>query len=141
MQERRQLLCGSELGFQMFPPGRIRVQLVFHDGGRDAFLHHLDQLLAAGLHAFDLTCRSREAGAVLHPEPIHLASEFFAELLEELLIQELLLERLQNSPLDLVTPDGEAVVTGTLFASTEACEPIPAGHDEPSAADAAFRKA
>jgi hypothetical protein len=30
MQEGRRLLCGGELGFQMFPPGSIRVQLVFH---------------------------------------------------------------------------------------------------------------
>ena len=38
--------------------------------------------------------------------------------------QELLLERLQNSRLDLVTPDGEAVVAGAFLASTEACETV-----------------
>jgi hypothetical protein len=31
MQERGRLLRGSELGFQLLPPGSIRVQLVFHD--------------------------------------------------------------------------------------------------------------
>jgi hypothetical protein len=31
MQERRRFLGGSELGFQLFPPRSIRVQLLFHD--------------------------------------------------------------------------------------------------------------
>jgi hypothetical protein len=59
---------------------------------------------------------------------------------EELLIQELVFERFQNPRLDLVTPDGEPVVAGAFVSSAEACEPIAAGHDEPSAADAAFRE-
>jgi hypothetical protein len=140
MQEWGRLLRGSKLAFQLFPPGGIRVQLVFHHGRRHAFHDHLDQLFAAGLDAFDLTLDSRVAGAMLHPQTVHLARELFTELLEQFLAQELLLERRQNSCLDLVTPDGEAVVARAFLAGTEACEPIAAGHDVPSAADAALRQ-
>ena len=65
---------------------------------------------------------------MLHSKPVHLASEFVAELFEELLVQELFLERLQDPRLDLVAPDGEVVVAGTLLASAKTCEPIAAGH-------------
>src|SRR5712691_3204635 len=77
---------------------------------------------------------------MLYPQPVDLARELFAELLEELLMQELLFERFQNPRLDLITPDGEPIVAGAFLTSAEACEPIAAGHDEPSAADAAFRQ-
>jgi hypothetical protein len=50
MQERRRLLRRGYLGFQLFAFRRIRVQLVLHDRRRHAFHHHLDQLLAPGLH-------------------------------------------------------------------------------------------
>src|SRR6266542_3536718 len=77
---------------------------------------------------------------MLHSQPVHFAREFFAELLKQVLAQELLLERVQNSRLDLVTPDGEVVVAGALLASAEACETVAARHDEPSTADAALRQ-
>jgi hypothetical protein len=76
---------------------------------------------------------------VLHSQPVHLARELFAKLIKQILAEELLLERLQNSRLDLVAPDGEAVVASALLAGTEACEPIAAGHYESSAAAAALR--
>jgi hypothetical protein len=72
---------------------------------------------------------------MLHPQPVHLARELFTELLEQFLAQELLLERLENSRLDLVTPDGETVVAGAFLAGAEACESIAAGDDEPSASE------
>ncbi|HEY0875841.1 MAG TPA: hypothetical protein VGD94_20365 [Vicinamibacterales bacterium] len=77
---------------------------------------------------------------MLHAQPVHLARELFAELVEQILAQELLLERHENSRLDLVAPDGEAVFAGALLAGTEAREPIAAGHDEASAAEAALRE-
>jgi hypothetical protein len=141
MQDGRRLLRGSELGFQLCLSGRIRVQLVLHDGGRHAFHHHLAQLLTPGLNAFDLTLGSREAGAVLHPQPVHLARDSSQNSSNRSWRRSFLLKHLEHSRLDLVTPDGEAVVAGAFFARTEACDPIPAGHDEPSAADAALRQA
>jgi hypothetical protein len=55
--------------------------------GRHVFHHHLDQLLAAGLNAFDLTLRSRETGSMLHSQPVHLARELFTELVKQILAQ------------------------------------------------------
>jgi hypothetical protein len=77
---------------------------------------------------------------VLHPEPVHLTRELFAELVEQVLTQELLLKDLQDACLDLITPDGQAVVAGPLLARAEACEPIPAGHDETGATHVALRQ-
>ena len=77
---------------------------------------------------------------MLHPQPVHLARELFAELVKQVLAQELLLERRQNSRLDLVTPDGEVVVAGAFLTSSEACETVAAGHDESGTADAALRQ-
>src|SRR5690606_16023475 len=70
----------------------------------------------------------------------HLTRELFAELVEQVLTQELLLECLQNACLDLVTPDGQAVVARALVAGAETCEAVPAGHDEAGATHAALRQ-
>ena len=42
---------------------------------------------------------------MLHSQPVHLARELLAELVKQILAQELLLERLENSRLNLVAPD------------------------------------
>src|SRR5690606_36618444 len=42
--------------------------------------------------------------------------------------------------LDLVTPDGQAVVARALVAGAETCEAVPAGHDEAGATHAALRQ-
>ena len=82
----------------------------------------------------------REAVAVLHPKPVHLAREFVAELLEELLVQEVLLESLEDPRFNFVSSDGEVVAARALLASAEACDTVPAGHDETGAAYAALRQ-
>ena len=69
--------------------------------------------------------------AVLHPKPVHLARELVAELLEELLVQELLLESLEDPRFNFVPSDGEVVAARALLASAEACETVAASHDEP----------
>ena len=76
---------GSKLRFQLFTPGRVRIQLVLHDRRRHTVHHHLDQLLATGLDPFDLTLGGREPRAVLHPEAVHLARELLTKLVEEIL--------------------------------------------------------
>ena len=73
-------------------------------------------------------------------QAVHFTRELFAKLVEQVPLQQLLFERLQDSRLDLVTPDGEVVVAGAFLASAEACETVAAGHDEPGTADAAFRQ-
>src|SRR5690606_29646794 len=140
VQERWRLLGGGELRLELFPPGRIRVQLVLHYRRGDALHHHLDQPLAASVEPFDLARRSRQARAMFHPEPVHLARELLAELVEQVLAQELLLEGLQDARFDLVAPDGQAVIARPLLASAETCEAIPAGHEESRATHAALRQ-
>ena len=140
MQQRRRLVGGGELGLQLLTPSGVRIHLVAHFRRRDAVHHHLDQLLPPDLDALDLALGCREAGAVLHPKPVHLASEFVAEFLEELLVQELLLESLENPRFNFVSSDGEVVAARALLASAEAGETVAAGHDEAGAAHAALRQ-
>ena len=61
---------------------------------------------------------------MLHPEPVHLARELLAELLEEFLAQQLLLQRLQHARFNLVAADGQMVVAPPLVAGAEAPEPV-----------------
>jgi hypothetical protein len=59
----------------------------FTSEGANATHDHLDKLLAAGCNLIDLALSGREARSVLHAEPIHLAHELVAELLEEILAE------------------------------------------------------
>jgi hypothetical protein len=59
---------------------------------------------------------------VFATQAIHFTREFFAELVEEFMVQELLFERLQHPRLDLVTPDSQVITARALLTSTEACE-------------------
>src|SRR5687768_6756388 len=77
---------------------------------------------------------------MLHSQPVHLASELVAELLEELLVQELLLESLDDPRFNFVSSDREVVAARALLASAEACETVAAGHNEAGAAHAALRQ-
>ncbi len=61
---------------------------------------------------------------MLHVEPVHLARELLAELLEEVLTQEFLLQRVQDTRLHFVAPDGQVVLARPLVTGTEAGEAI-----------------
>jgi hypothetical protein len=78
---------------------------------------------------------------VLHPKPVHLAREFIAEFLEEILLKQPLPQRAEHTGFDFVAPDGQVVVAPALVPCAEASETILARHDESSAADAALRQA
>ena len=140
MQQRGRLVGGDEFGLQCLTPSGVRIHLVAHFRRRDAVHHHLDQLLAPDLDALNLARGCREAGAVFHPKPVHLASELGAELLEQLLVQQLVLESLEDSGFYLVAPDSETVTAGALLTSAEARETVATGHDEAGAAHAALRQ-
>src|SRR6267142_3875247 len=77
---------------------------------------------------------------MFHPESVHLAGELLAELVEEFLVQELLLQRLEHARFHLVAADGQMVVAASLVACTEASEAVLARHDESGAADSALRQ-
>ena len=78
---------------------------------------------------------------MLHPKPVHLAGELVAELLEQVLTQQLLLQRLEHARFHFFTTDSQVVVAASLVARAKASEPVPASHDESGAADAALRQA
>ena len=61
---------------------------------------------------------------MLHAEPIHLARELVAELLKEILTQQLVLQCSQDASFDFIAPDGQMVVASSLIASAEAREPV-----------------
>jgi hypothetical protein len=86
-----------------------------------SYVNPMQRLRSWGLDAYDFTLGSREARAVLPSQPVHVARELFAELVEQVLTQELLLERLENSRLHHVTPDGQAITASGFLASAEAC--------------------
>jgi hypothetical protein len=44
---------------------------------------------------------------VFHPEPVHPAGELVAELFEQILTQQLVLQRSERARFNLVAPDGE----------------------------------
>src|SRR5688500_16413685 len=77
---------------------------------------------------------------MLHPEPVHLARELVAELLEQVLSQQLLLQRPQHARLDFVPADRKLVRARPLVASAAAAEATRGTHDESGSADAAFRQ-
>jgi hypothetical protein len=102
--------------------------------------HQVQELLDPRADPLDLAFSGGQADAALHPEPVHLASELVAELFEQILLKQLLLERVEHSRFNLVAPNGQVVVAPSLVTSTEASEPVLARHDESSAADAALRQ-
>ena len=64
----------------------------------------------------DLALGGRQTGAVLHSKPVRLARELVAELLEEFLVQELILQRAQHARFNFVAADGQVVVATALVA-------------------------
>ena len=61
---------------------------------------------------------------MLHPKPVHLARELVAELLEQVLAQQLLLKRTEHARFHFVAANGQVVVAPTLIACAEAREPV-----------------
>ncbi|HYT75824.1 MAG TPA: hypothetical protein VEL79_13805 [Vicinamibacterales bacterium] len=77
---------------------------------------------------------------MLHPKPVHLARELVAELLKEILAEELVMQRTQHPSFDFVATNGQVVIASSLVTRAEAPEPVLRRHDESGAADAAFRQ-
>lgn len=82
------------------------------------------------LHSFELAFGRGEGGAVLHPEPIQLAGELVAELLEQVLAQQLLLQRLQHARFDFIPADRQLVRARALVASSRSSKAVRGAHDE-----------
>src|SRR6059058_2197105 len=77
---------------------------------------------------------------MLHPEPVHLARELLAELLEQILTEQLVLQRAQYARFDVVTTNAQVVVASSVVACAEASKAVFARHDESCAAHTAFRQ-
>ncbi len=69
---------------------------------------------------------------MLHAKPVHLARTFLAEPSEQVLLQQLLLQRLEHTRFHVVAADGQVVVAASLIAGSEAPEAMLARHDEPA---------
>ncbi|HYT67904.1 MAG TPA: hypothetical protein VEL51_15855 [Vicinamibacterales bacterium] len=111
---------------------QLRTRVPLDDG--------VDDLLDLALHPLQLALGTTQAGPVLHAQPIHLLRELAAELLEEVLAHQLVLERPQHALLDFLTRDRQLVGAGTAIASPEASEVVARVDDEPGAAFAALRE-
>lgn len=61
---------------------------------------------------------------MLHSEPIHLASGLVADLLEQVLAQQLVPQRLDHARFDFIPVNGELVRARPLVAGAEATEAI-----------------
>jgi hypothetical protein len=77
---------------------------------------------------------------VVHPEPVHLARELVAELFEEILAQQLFLKCVEDSLLDLIASNGQAIRARALVSCAKAHQPMRRADDEPRAAHTAFRQ-
>ena len=121
----------------------MRVHLVLHLVARRHAVHasiSISFLRRASI-ALDLALGCRQAGAVLHPKPVHLARELVAELLEQILVA-------AASP---AAPSARALRPRRAGWSG-GCRNVPwsrapkhasrflRDHDESGAADAAFRQ-
>ncbi|HEX5069063.1 MAG TPA: hypothetical protein VFV78_02515 [Vicinamibacterales bacterium] len=79
--------------------------------------------------------------ALLHAQPIHLARELVAELFEEILPKQLVLQRPEHAGLDLVATNRQPVRARSLVACAEAHQAVGRAHDESRPAFAALRQA
>ncbi|MBL8136982.1 MAG: hypothetical protein JNL48_10195 [Acidobacteria bacterium] len=141
VEQRRGLVRGLELGLKCGLPLlktvvtrlELRAGVALDDG--------VDDLFDVALDSIQLAPGTAQAGALFHPEPVHLLRELSAELLEEVLAQQLLLQRRQHARLDLLARDRQFVGARAAFASAEAAEPIAVVDDEAGAALAALGQA
>jgi hypothetical protein len=78
---------------------------------------------------------------VLHPKPVHFPRELVAELLEEILAQQFLLKCVQDTTLEFITSNGQAIRARALVSRSEAHEAIRGADDVPGAAHSALREA
>src|SRR5262245_16412281 len=106
----------------------------------EAVFDGLDDLLDVALDAFQVAFGTAQAGALLHPEPVHLPGELAAELLEEILPHQLVLQRAEYPLLDLMPRYRQLVGAGPAIASAEASELLARIDDEAGAAFAALRE-
>jgi hypothetical protein len=123
-------MLGSRRGVGLFEPGfqflsalGIRAQLLLRLAREQLVVkNQVDQLLASSLDTRELTLGGVDAGAALHPKAAHLLGELAAELLEEVLAHQFVLERPQYSRLDFLTRDRQLVGARAAVPSAEASE-------------------
>ncbi|HEY3380872.1 MAG TPA: hypothetical protein VGK32_03845 [Vicinamibacterales bacterium] len=137
MQQRRRLAAGGQLPFDLVASGADRDQPVLHFPDRHALHDRLDDLRAARLESLEFALERGHLRAVLHDEPVHLPGELVAELLEQLLAEELLGKRLEHSLLDLVAPNRQVVRARPSRRGPEAAEAVAGDGDVTGAAFAA----
>src|SRR5207253_820614 len=89
----------------------------------------------------ELALRRVDAGAALHAEAVHVVREFAAELFEEVVAHQLVLQRCQDARLDFLPGDRQVVVARSSTASAKASEMLARVHDVAGAADATFCQA
>src|SRR5687768_17212044 len=82
----------------------------------------LDDLLNLPLDAFQLALGGAEAGPLLHSEPVDLPGELAAELLEEVLPHQLVLQGAEHPLLDLMPRDRQLVGACPPVSSAKASE-------------------
>jgi hypothetical protein len=113
-------------------------QWVLDDAGWHAVLERLNELPDLCLHSAQVTLSNRRAGTRRHPEAIHLASEFMAELFEQVASKQLLLQCVQNPSLDFISSNRQTIRTGPFVAGSKTRESMSRLEDETTSADAAF---
>jgi hypothetical protein len=113
-------------------------QGVFDDARRHAVLERLNELPDFCLYSAQFALTGCHAGARRHPEAIHLTSEFMAELLEQVASEQLLLQCVQDSSLDFVSPDRQMIRARPFVASPEARQAMSRLENETTSAQTAF---
>jgi hypothetical protein len=140
MEQRRWLGRPIKAGAEVCLLGFQGNQGILDDGGWHTVFQRLNELPDLCLDTAQLSLSSRHAGTGRHPEAIHLASEFLAELFEQVPSKQLLLQRVQNSSLDFVSSNRQMIRASPPVARPKTREPMSRLEDETNSADAAFRE-
>ena len=130
-----------QLTEEIASPGFQSRHLVLYGGARNARFDSFDQ--PAGL-AFDLLQIAR--GAVAAPImfgrlPVHFSVKFVNECPDHFWVHQLMPEPIQDLGFQLVSPQGQQIVTGSLVSGGGATVVGLTDFREPATADSAFEKA
>jgi len=141
MQQRRWLVGRLDRLLQLVSARRQAEHLVLPLAGRHHIVQHqVEQLPATHLDFAQLALRGVEAGALFHPQPVHLFRELATEFLEEFLAQQLRLQRVEHARFDIQSRDPQHVRAGAAIPGAEASEELARVDDEAGAALSALRQ-
>ncbi|KIU47351.1 hypothetical protein QU41_19750 [Bradyrhizobium elkanii] len=141
MKEGGRLFRLSQERLQLFLTTLQDDHLLIETIGSAALQDEVQERIEFPVYPFDLGFGRIDRGSALHAEPVHLAGELVAELLEQLGVHQVMAQRVEDARLKLIAPDVFAIVAGALVAGRRAADQISRDHRVTAAATAALSQA